>query len=89
MGVFNGQKKGNGRLLGIDSVPAAQRSMSAKRGERDSVGAIDVPAAGRLWGAQTQRSLQHFDICAERMPEEIVRGRARRRTCAAPLARRE
>ena len=45
--------------------------MSATRTERDSFGAIEVPAE-RLWGAQTQRSLEHFDISTERMPEEIV-----------------
>jgi len=42
------------------------------RVERDTFGPIDVPA-GRLWGAQTQRSLGHFDISGERMPTEIVR----------------
>jgi len=41
------------------------------RTERDSFGTIEVPA-DRLWGAQTQRSLEHFDISTERMPEEIV-----------------
>ncbi|MDD5176364.1 MAG: class II fumarate hydratase [Sterolibacterium sp.] len=45
--------------------------MSAKRTERDSFGPIQVPAE-RLWGAQTQRSLEHFHISSERMPEEIV-----------------
>ena len=35
--------------------------------ERDTFGEIEVPAA-RLWGAQTQRSLQHFRISGERMP---------------------
>ena len=42
------------------------------RSERDSFGPIDVPA-DRLWGAQTQRSLAHFDISGERMPLEIIR----------------
>ena len=32
---------------------------SATRRETDSFGAIDVPAE-RLWGAQTQRSLENF-----------------------------
>jgi len=45
--------------------------MSATRTERDSFGPIQVPAE-RLWGAQTQRSLQHFDISSERMPTEVV-----------------
>jgi fumarate hydratase class II len=38
------------------------------RRESDSMGVVDVPA-DRYWGAQTQRSLQHFgDIGADRMP---------------------
>ncbi|MBK5103819.1 MAG: class II fumarate hydratase [Burkholderiales bacterium] len=41
------------------------------RVERDSFGAVEVPVE-RLWGAQTQRALGHFDISTERMPEEIV-----------------
>jgi fumarate hydratase class II len=45
--------------------------MNATRTERDSFGSIEVPAE-RLWGAQTQRSLQHFAISSERMPDELV-----------------
>ena len=45
--------------------------MTATRTEHDSFGAIEVPA-DRLWGAQTQRSLEHFAISGERMPEELV-----------------
>ena len=33
----------------------------ASRTEIDSMGPVEVPA-DRLWGAQTQRSLEHFDI---------------------------
>ncbi|NMM20341.1 MAG: class II fumarate hydratase [Rhodoferax sp.] len=43
----------------------------ATRTERDSFGAIEVPA-DRLWGAQTQRSLEHFDISTEQMPEDLI-----------------
>ena len=39
--------------------------------ERDTMGAIAVPA-DRLWGAQTQRSLQHFHFPGETMPLEVV-----------------
>ncbi|MBI5922543.1 MAG: class II fumarate hydratase [Betaproteobacteria bacterium] len=45
--------------------------MSATRTERDSFGTIEVPAE-RLWGAQTQRSLEHFNISCERMPQEVM-----------------
>ena len=42
------------------------------RTETDSMGAIDVPA-DRYWGAQTQRSLIHFDIGEDKMPPELIR----------------
>src|ERR1700761_8141159 len=45
---------------------------SSHRTESDSMGAIEV-AADRYWGAQTQRSLLHFDIGEDRMPPELVR----------------
>ena len=37
------------------------------RREFDSLGDVEVPA-NRYWGAQTQRSLQHFNIGHDRMP---------------------
>jgi fumarate hydratase, class II len=40
------------------------------RQEFDSLGRVDVPA-NRYWGAQTQRSLQHFNIGNDRMPKEV------------------
>jgi fumarate hydratase class II len=50
--------------------------------ERDSFGEIEVPA-DRLWGAQTQRSLQNFRISGERMPLELIYALARvKRACA-------
>ena len=45
--------------------------MKKKRIERDTFGPIDVPA-DRLWGAQTQRSLLHFAISGERMPDALI-----------------
>jgi len=42
------------------------------RTETDSMGAIEVPA-DRYWGAQTQRSLEHFKIGGERFPREMIR----------------
>ncbi|PYQ52572.1 MAG: class II fumarate hydratase [Acidobacteria bacterium] len=45
--------------------------MTATRTEKDTFGPIEVPAA-RLWGAQTQRSLQHFKISGERMPPALI-----------------
>ncbi|HEX5965390.1 MAG TPA: class II fumarate hydratase [Pyrinomonadaceae bacterium] len=53
----------------------AQQSpeQSAKtRTETDSMGAIEV-VNDRYWGAQTQRSLHHFDIGGDVMPRELIR----------------
>jgi fumarate hydratase class II len=47
-------------------------SSSATRIERDTFGPIEVPAH-RLWGAQTQRSLEHFRISTEKMPAALIR----------------
>jgi fumarate hydratase class II len=45
---------------------------ASTRIERDTFGPIEVPA-DRLWGAQTQRSLQFFRISTEKMPEALIR----------------
>ena len=42
------------------------------RSETDSMGAIDV-SADRYWGAQTERSLHHFNIGNDVMPREMIR----------------
>jgi fumarate hydratase class II len=44
--------------------------VSGKRREFDSLGDVEVPA-NRYWGAQTQRSLEHFNIGNDRMPKEV------------------
>jgi fumarate hydratase class II len=46
--------------------------VTGTRVETDSMGEIDVPA-DRYWGAQTQRSLHHFDIGTETMPKPLIR----------------
>ena len=56
------------------------------RTEHDTFGPIDVPAE-RLWGAQTQRSLQHFAISTETMPRELVRALALVKRAAASVNR--
>jgi fumarate hydratase class II len=56
--------------------------MAATRIEKDTFGPIEVPG-DRLWGAQTQRSLEHFRISGERMPAEIIQALAWiKRACA-------
>src|SRR6195952_4085828 len=48
--------------IGIDAT--------GQRTETDSMGPVPVPA-DRYWGAQTQRSLQHFSIGDDRMPKSL------------------
>ena len=56
--------------------------MTQTRIEHDTFGPIEV-AADRLWGAQTQRSLEHFHISSERMPEQLILALAMvKRACA-------
>ena len=61
-----------------------EAAMTTTRIEHDTFGDIDVPA-DRLWGAQTQRSLQHFAISTERMPRELLRALACVKRCAAEV----
>jgi fumarate hydratase class II len=56
------------------------------RTEHDSFGNIDVPAE-RLWGAQTQRSLAHFNISTERMPLALIYALAQVKRAAALVNR--
>jgi fumarate hydratase class II len=51
------------------NVPIGLRASGSRR-EFDSMGHVEVPA-DRYWGAQTQRSLQHFSIGRDRMPKEV------------------
>jgi fumarate hydratase class II len=41
------------------------------RTEMDCLGEIEIPS-GKLWGAQTQRSLNHFNIGTDLIPAEMV-----------------
>ncbi len=50
--------------------------------EQDSFGPIEVDA-GRLWGAQTERSLRYFRISTERMPWPVIRALALMKRAAA------
>ena len=54
----------------------------ATRTEHDSMGPVEVPAEA-YWGAQTQRSLQNFDIADDRLPAELVHALARIKQAAA------
>src|SRR5215831_14853621 len=41
------------------------------RKEADSLGEVEVPS-DKLWGAQTQRSLEHFSIGKDLIPREMI-----------------
>src|SRR5215469_2872088 len=50
--------------------------------EKDSLGVVEVPAA-KLWGAQTQRSLEHFSIGQDLIPREMITAYATLKKAAA------
>ncbi|MGD0723368.1 MAG: class II fumarate hydratase [Roseiarcus sp.] len=56
--------------------------MADMRTESDSLGVVEVPA-DKLWGAQTQRSLDHFSIGADLMPREMIGAYATLKKAAA------
>lgn len=58
--------------------------MTDMRQESDSLGEVDVPA-DRLWGAQTQRSLQHFSIGKDLIPAEMISAYAQLKKAAAQV----
>ena len=56
--------------------------MTAARQEKDTFGFIDVPS-DKLWGAQTQRSIQNFKISGEKQPTEIIHALAQVKKASA------
>ncbi|HTC62801.1 MAG TPA: class II fumarate hydratase [Candidatus Saccharimonadales bacterium] len=56
--------------------------MTGIRKETDSLGEVDVPA-DKLWGAQTQRSLEHFSIGKDSIPREMITAYATLKKAAA------
>src|SRR5271165_141103 len=59
-----------------------EATMTNVRTESDSLGSVDVPA-DRLWGAQTQRSLEYFSIGRDLMPREMIPAYATLKKAAA------
>jgi len=53
----------------ILNVPIGINAIGTRK-EFDSLGTVEVPA-NHYWGAQTQRSLEHFNIGNDRMPKEV------------------
>jgi len=72
----------------LKADPAFVRTVmsSSTRIEHDTFGPIEVPA-DRLWGAQTQRSLQNFDISGERQAPELIRALAKVKRASAVVNR--
>jgi fumarate hydratase class II len=62
------------------------RSEPNIRKETDSLGEVDVPA-DKLWGAQTQRSLEHFSIGQDLIPREMIAAYAILKKAAAEANR--
>ncbi len=60
--------------------------MADVRKETDSLGVVEVPA-DKLWGAQTQRSLEHFSIGKDLMPREMITAYAILKKAAAAASR--
>src|SRR6516225_727076 len=56
--------------------------MTEVRRETDSLGVVEVPA-DKLWGAQTQRSLEHFSIGRDLIPREMITAYATLKKAAA------
>jgi fumarate hydratase class II len=56
--------------------------MNEFRRETDSMGVVEVPA-DKLWGAQTQRSLEHFSIGHDLIPREMITAYATLKKAAA------
>ena len=65
-------------------ISRSPRAWFSTRTESDAFGPIDVES-DRLWGAQTQRSIQNFPIggLESRMPLPIVHAQATLKKCAA------
>jgi fumarate hydratase class II len=57
-------------------------AVDAIRKETDSLGEVDVPS-DKLWGAQTQRSLEHFSIGKDLIPREMITAYATLKKAAA------
>lgn len=66
----------------MQSGDASQSGARAMRMESDSLGQVEVPA-DKLWGAQTQRSLQHFSIGHDLIPREMITAYATLKKAAA------
>lgn len=81
------------RLSKLLTIPSTHRirmqSTKATRIEKDTMGEISVPS-DRLWGAQTQRSLENFEIGSneDKMPMAVIKALAMVKRAAASTFKR-
>jgi fumarate hydratase class II len=72
---FNTRQRQTRSLTNRESSRAKTKTTKSGNGqfrvETDSLGEVKVPA-DRLWGAQTQRSLEHFSIGKDLIPREMI-----------------
>ena len=76
-----------GRINKITNLLRCNRSFFSEfREEKDTFGPVQVPA-DRYWAAQTQRSVQNFDIArdTDRMPIPIIRAFGILKKCCAKI----
>ncbi|WP_222439655.1 lyase family protein [Alloacidobacterium dinghuense] len=64
----------------MDAISTSKEQYSRK--ETDSIGAVEVPSTA-LWGAQMQRSLDHFCIGQDLIPREMIAAYATLKKAAA------
>src|ERR1700736_2593416 len=71
-----------GQAASKSKIEPRRDHMVDMRKESDSLGVVEVPA-DKLWGAQTQRSLEHFSIGKDLMPREMITAYATLKKAAA------
>jgi fumarate hydratase, class II len=74
--MLKGRKRMNSNRV------AAKDNLEKVRKETDSLGQVNVPS-DKLWGAQTQRSLEHFSIGYDLIPREMIAAYAALKKAAA------
>src|SRR5712672_1076339 len=82
-GSVRSQLMSNGRIWMPESKQTSSRDLiSNVRKEMDSLGEVNVPV-DKLWGAQTQRSLEHFSMGKDLIPREMINAYATLKKAAA------
>jgi fumarate hydratase class II len=85
-GFAQGHAAGGSHFAGCATTAWETLSMSEFRTESDSLGQVQIPA-DKLWGPQTQRSLEHFSIGNDLIPREMITAYAILKRCAAAANR--